>query len=592
MAYPTDPSQVGLTVGKNTLTVDTRTSITANETVTGRYFPNQVIVSGSASVSFTDCWFYGGGTNSLRNSGSGTVTVTNCEFGITASEGYTEGTHLVDVSLSGPNIVCSESYFHHAQDFVRLGDNSTYTRCYMHHHVVTETSHADCVQSTGSVDWSVTECAVINDYAPDVDLGGDGINRAFHIAPDFSPVSGFTITDNFIDGAGFYSFAVSVLILSGTVTGNRFGRGTSSPIYPTTFGPAASITHSDNRYYDTLESLDEEDHAVAVGDIIQARVFTADLQTSASLAFLATPTAGNLVVLILAIRANTVAQVTGLPGEFTASVTPQYSASTLVFNHQMFLVSDGVDNSFTVSWTNAGAYTMALLEVEGPVASPLRNGAGFDSAGTASTTMTTPSFTPSADNTFVVAHIGSRDSHGGISAWSNGYTEVVDSTGTGVSPAGLGVAWLKQASAAATSTAATTGISRRWGSTGAAYKLIDAPAAPGNPTATADSQTQITVDWDNVADETGFRVERSPNGTTGWSDVSGNLPANTVTYADTGLTCNTQYFYRVYAFNAAGDSPASTVVDATTNACTPGGGGNRMGGTGAIRKPPRRTSAR
>jgi hypothetical protein len=75
-----------------------------------------------------------------------------------------------------------------------------------------------------------------------------------------------------------------------------------------------------------------------------------------------------------------------------------------------------------------------------------------------------------------------------------------------------------------------------------------------------------------------------------WSDVSGNLGVGVLTYVDTGLTCNTQYFYRVFAFNGSGDSSPSTVVDATTNACTPGGGGNRMGGSGAIRKPPRRSS--
>ena len=120
-----------------------------------------------------------------------------------------------------------------------------------------------------------------------------------------------------------------------------------------------------------------------------------------------------------------------------------------------------------------------------------------------------------------------------------------------------------------------------------AYEVL--PTQPANPAAAADSQTQITVTWDDVADETGYRVERSPNGSSGWADVSGNLAAGTVTYADTGLTCNTQYFYRVYAFNQAGDSDPSSTVNATTNACT-AGGGNRMGGTGAIRRSPRRAT--
>jgi len=109
-----------------------------------------------------------------------------------------------------------------------------------------------------------------------------------------------------------------------------------------------------------------------------------------------------------------------------------------------------------------------------------------------------------------------------------------------------------------------------------------APDAPGNPAATALSSATIRVTWDNVADETGFRVERSPNGTTGWADVSGNLAADTVTYDDTGLDAGTTYYYRVYAFNDSGDSDPSTTVNATTT-----GGGNRIGGDGAIRRSPR-----
>jgi hypothetical protein len=92
------------------------------------------------------------------------------------------------------------------------------------------------------------------------------------------------------------------------------------------------------------------------------------------------------------------------------------------------------------------------------------------------------------------------------------------------------------------------------------------PVAPSNPAAVAVSASQIDVTWDDVADETGYRVERSPNGSSGWADVSGNLAAGTTSYSDTGLTASTQYFYRVIAFNGVGDSTPSTVVNATTQA--------------------------
>ena len=100
-----------------------------------------------------------------------------------------------------------------------------------------------------------------------------------------------------------------------------------------------------------------------------------------------------------------------------------------------------------------------------------------------------------------------------------------------------------------------------------ATTLPNPPAAPTTLTATAVSQTQINLSWtDNATNETAYKVERSPDGTSGWVEIAGNLPANTTTYADNGLTANTTYYYRVRASNAGGDSPYSNVANATTQA--------------------------
>lgn len=107
------------------------------------------------------------------------------------------------------------------------------------------------------------------------------------------------------------------------------------------------------------------------------------------------------------------------------------------------------------------------------------------------------------------------------------------------------------------------------------------PSTPQNPAASAQSQTQIDISWSDVGTETSYRVERSANGVSGWADVSGALPADTILYPDTGLIAGTTYYYRVIAVNANGDSAPSTVVSATTL----GGGG---GGTvEAVLRPPR-----
>jgi len=97
------------------------------------------------------------------------------------------------------------------------------------------------------------------------------------------------------------------------------------------------------------------------------------------------------------------------------------------------------------------------------------------------------------------------------------------------------------------------------------------PAAPSGLGATSVSANQIDLSWsDNASDETGYRVERSPDGSTGWSEIA-SLVANSAAYSDTGLACGTAYYYRVRAYRA-GDgqfSAYSNVDDATTGACPP-----------------------
>ena len=80
----------------------------------------------------------------------------------------------------------------------------------------------------------------------------------------------------------------------------------------------------------------------------------------------------------------------------------------------------------------------------------------------------------------------------------------------------------------------------------------------------AASKTQINLTWrDNAANETGYTVERSMNGTT-WTPLASNLPAGTTSYASTGLSANTTYYHRVRAFNAAGASAYSNTASAKT----------------------------
>ncbi|MDL1911588.1 hypothetical protein FBQ81_13015 [Chloroflexi bacterium CFX6] len=91
------------------------------------------------------------------------------------------------------------------------------------------------------------------------------------------------------------------------------------------------------------------------------------------------------------------------------------------------------------------------------------------------------------------------------------------------------------------------------------------PAAPANLSALNITQTSLTLAWQDLSNnEAGFIIERSTR-----NDFTRNLVTITVgpdatSFDDTGLKRNTKYFYRVRAFNAAGDSPWSPVLNVTT----------------------------
>lgn len=91
-----------------------------------------------------------------------------------------------------------------------------------------------------------------------------------------------------------------------------------------------------------------------------------------------------------------------------------------------------------------------------------------------------------------------------------------------------------------------------------------APTPPTNAVAIAASTSSITLTWqDTSTNETGFRIERSANGSTNWTEI-GTTSANVTTYPNTGLAASTAYYYRVRAYNGSGNSTYSNTANATT----------------------------
>src|SRR5207302_11151246 len=88
---------------------------------------------------------------------------------------------------------------------------------------------------------------------------------------------------------------------------------------------------------------------------------------------------------------------------------------------------------------------------------------------------------------------------------------------------------------------------------------VTAPAAPSGLSATAASSTAINLTWvSNSTNETSFKIERAL-GAGAFSQV-GTVGAAVTTYADSGLTANTSYSYRVRASNTGGDSAYSNTA--------------------------------
>jgi hypothetical protein len=87
-----------------------------------------------------------------------------------------------------------------------------------------------------------------------------------------------------------------------------------------------------------------------------------------------------------------------------------------------------------------------------------------------------------------------------------------------------------------------------------------APAAPTGLLLSGVTATGMTLTWNDVANETGYRVYRKANfcGNAGTFASVAELPAGTTAYTDAPLTPNTYYLYQVVAYNAAGESGYDT----------------------------------
>jgi hypothetical protein len=99
----------------------------------------------------------------------------------------------------------------------------------------------------------------------------------------------------------------------------------------------------------------------------------------------------------------------------------------------------------------------------------------------------------------------------------------------------------------------------------AVSKKTAALPLPGTPTglsAAGSTASTLSLTWDAVSGAAYYKVYRSSTGADPYARIGGNI--ETTSYDDTGLNADTAYWYKVGAYNAAGDGPQSTAIQART----------------------------
>jgi fibronectin type 3 domain-containing protein len=93
-----------------------------------------------------------------------------------------------------------------------------------------------------------------------------------------------------------------------------------------------------------------------------------------------------------------------------------------------------------------------------------------------------------------------------------------------------------------------------------------APSAPGYLAGWSTGANSVTLDWANVSNESGYRIERSTDGNT-FSSV-GTVGTDTTRYNVSGLNAATNYTFRVIAYNNGGNSAATARATVRTGGTT------------------------
>ncbi len=103
-----------------------------------------------------------------------------------------------------------------------------------------------------------------------------------------------------------------------------------------------------------------------------------------------------------------------------------------------------------------------------------------------------------------------------------------------------------------------------------AWDLTPVNSAPSSPTLQLNAgETSISLSWNNVSDENGYKLYKSSGSE---YSLSSDLAANTTSYTDNAVSENITYSYYILAYNDYGNSSNSNIVSGQLNSGNTGSG--------------------
>jgi uncharacterized repeat protein (TIGR02543 family) len=97
-------------------------------------------------------------------------------------------------------------------------------------------------------------------------------------------------------------------------------------------------------------------------------------------------------------------------------------------------------------------------------------------------------------------------------------------------------------------------------------QMEEQPVPVENARLISQTDSSITIGWDHVGGVQGYYIYRDTVSNGSFNEKVADVPSPAITYTHHGLTPDTQYYYKVSAYNSVGEGWKSAVVSAKTNA--------------------------